>query len=298
MSPVASMWCGPASIGIGASLIVLWLSGLRQGILFYWGTRGQVVGSGNVMNVRAGYKSVRCLAGILALVLFLAEPVWGKEVAVQTSYKGIALIGLAPDPGVDYDVAIIAPERALDVIEDGLDLLLATSPESARDLDMLKKSGRVAFIYHPGFPKEIAGGLGTRLAAFAPNYFAGSATNFPVIFGRYIVKWDRKHIALTIAHELMGHGIQHLQGRLKTNGDLDTECEASLVEEGVRQQLGIDKTSALSVRFRQGLEWKYCVPFKQYIAANEPAEMALWNSLNPDVPALLAVFSRYAARTR
>jgi hypothetical protein len=257
-----------------------------------------VVGIGEVMNLIAEFEPVRWLAGVLGLALFLAEPARGEDVAVQTSYKGIALIGFAPDPSVDYDVAIIAPERALDVIIDGLDLLLETSPESAGDLDTLKRSGRVAFVYHPGFPKEIAGGLGTRLAAFAPNYFAGSATNFPVIFGRYIVKWDRKHIALTIAHELMGHGVQHLQGRLKTNGDLDTECEASLVEEGVRQQLGIDKTSALSVRFRQGLEWKYCVPFKQYMAATEPSEMVLWNNLNPDVPALLAVYSRYAASIR
>ena len=77
---------------------------------------------------------------------------------------------------------------------------------------------------------------------------------------------------------------------------LDKECEAYLIEEDVRQRLGIDKQSGMLVRFRQDLEWKFCVSFKQYMAKYEPDALAVWETLNPNVPVLLGVFQRYIAQ--
>ena len=49
------------------------------------------------------------------------------------------------------------------------------------------------------------------------------------------------------------------------------------------------------VRFRQELEWRWCSGFKQYIHRRNPAQMALWKQLNPDIPKLLALFADYVS---
>ncbi len=74
---------------------------------------------------------------------------------------------------------------------------------------------------------------------------------------------------------------------------LDSECEAGLYDEMVRQNLGADKHSQTAVNFRKQLEWRYCVPFKEYMTKYAPAKMALWNTLNPDVRQLHAIFEDY-----
>ncbi len=176
--------------------------------------------------------------------------------------------------------------------------MLEKSAYSAAVLKTLKNNGRVVIAYDPDFPFTDAGSIGADLATFAPYLFSktpdpSGQKDFPVIFGRYIVKWKMEELVLTLAHELLGHGKQHLQGRLESMSWLDSECEAGLYEEMVRQNLGMDKRSRVAVGFRQQLEWRYCVPFKEYMTKHAPAKMALWNTLNPDVPQLHAIFEDY-----
>ncbi len=229
-----------------------------------------------------------------------ASPLYAQDSIVKTIYRGIPIIGVQPDPTVKYDVTIMAPRRALEVIVEGFDLLLQTSPQAVADLTALKENGDLVIVYYPGHPRNVASTLGTDLAYFtARSPFqqgTGSGKTFTVVFGRYIVKWGAEEIALTLSHELMGHGIQHLKNRLDSMRSLDKECEAYLIEEDVRQRLGIDKQSGMSVRFRQDLEWKFCVSFKQYMAKYEPDALAVWETLNPNVPVLLGVFQRYIAQ--
>ncbi|MFP6741829.1 MAG: hypothetical protein VCD33_09430 [Alphaproteobacteria bacterium] len=227
-----------------------------------------------------------------AALAAMASPIYAQDGIIKTIYHGFPIIGVQPDPTATYDVTIMAPRRALEVIVEGFDLLLQTSPQAA-DLAALMENGDLVIVYYPGHSRNFASTLGTDLAYFTSRspFQQGTANDktFTVVFGRYIVKWGAEEIALTLSHELMGHGIQHLRNRLDSMRSLDTECEAYLIEEDVRQRLGIDKRSEMSVRFRQNLEWKFCVSFKQYMAKYEPDALAVWETLNPSVPTLLGV---------
>ena len=94
---------------------------------------------------------------------------------------------------------------------------------------------------------------------------------------------------------MVGNGMQHLEGRLETMAELDANCEAALYQEMAHQELGMNKHEGLQVRFRQQLEWLWCVDFKRYMMKHRPVQMALWKELNPDVPQLLDIFADYVA---
>lgn len=253
--------------------------------------------------IRSSRRSSRraIIASLLAAVLGAVAIVPGlaaRNEILEISHKGVRLIGVPPDPRADYDVPVIGARQAVDRIRTALDQLLEKSAYSARALKTLKRNGRVVIAYDPGFPLRDAGSSGANLAAFVPHLFSDTPNpsgrkDFPVIFGRYIVKWKTEELVLTLAHELLGHGMQHLHGRLESMSRLDSECEAGLYEEMVRQDLGTDKHSRIAVNFRQQLEWRYCVPFKEYMTKHAPAKMALWNTLNPDVRRLHAIFEDY-----
>ena len=118
---------------------------------------------------------------------------------------------------------------------------------------------------------------------------------FPVVISRYLAKWPRDRVAAALAHELVGHGIQYLEGRLGGMGPRDRECEANLYTEMAFQDLGEDKRSRFMTGFRQSLEWLWCKDFKDYMAAYAPDSTSLWKTLNPDVPELIAIFEQYVA---
>ena len=167
-----------------------------------------------------------------------------------------------------------------------------------------RDKGDVFVVYDPSFPESnLTNVLGDKLAKFRPDLFDNAAEltdgiAFPVVIGRYLAKWPRNEIAAVLASEMIGHGIQHLEGRLATMGEMDAKCEAGLYKEQVHQDLGFDKHSSLRVKFRQNLEWRWCTDFKRYMKAQRPAQMALWKQLNPNVPMLLAEFADYVAAKR
>lgn len=222
------------------------------------------------------------------------------EVNLRETHRGVSLIGVPPDPAADYDVRVIGAREALDKVRAALDLLLEKSPYTAAAIETLKSSGPVGIAYDPAFPYQVTGNLGVVLAEFMP-YFPGETPNpgeqkkFRVVVSRYIVKWKTDELAAVLAHELLGHGMQHLRGRSEAMSERDMECEASLYEEIANQDVGLDKYSLNMRGFRQNLEWFLCTPFKQYMTMHSPAQMALWKKLNPDVPQLLAVFEEYVA---
>jgi hypothetical protein len=250
--------------------------------------------------VRSGRQAIIASPLVAVLGALAIVPGIAAEAEIlEISHKGVSLIGVPPDPAVDYDVRVISARQGLEAVRAALDLLLEKSAYSAAVLETLKSNGDVVIVYNPGFPFEVAGSGGSvLLAAFFPTLLSetrdpGGRKDFPVIVGRYIVKWKTEELVLTLAHELLGHGIQHLHGRLETMSKRDSECEASLYQEMVQQNLGIDKHSQVMVSFRRALEWRWCAPFKQYMTKHTPAKMALWNTLDPDVPRLLAIFEIY-----
>ena len=214
-------------------------------------------------------------------------------------HRGVNLMALEPIAGASFDVEVVGKSRALGKLRAALDTLLDRSPLNAAAIEKLKRKGDVFIVYDPGYPKKPTPDiLGARLAEFRTDLFdnAEELTDgiaFAVVIGRYLVKWPSDEVAAMFAQEIVGHGMQHREGRFETMNQRDASCEAGLYKEQAHQDFGFNKHTALRVKFRQALEWHWCSDFKRYMKARVPERMALWKVLNPDVPALLAVFADY-----
>ena len=249
-------------------------------------------------------------AAALALALVVVSAVLHAPSAVAgngliwVTYKNVNLMALSPADDTQFDIKIVRGSKALSRLRAALNTLIESSPLSATVLEALQDKGDVFIVYDPGFPKsDMNVVLGDKLAEFRPDLFdnANELTDgiaFPVVIGRYLAKWPRNEIAAVLASEMIGHGIQHLEGRLATMGEMDAKCEAGLYKEQVHQDLGFDKHSSLRVKFRQDLEWRWCTDFKRYMKAQRPTQMTLWKQLNPNIPMLLAEFADYVAAKR
>ena len=237
-------------------------------------------------------------ARIIALMLsatFAGPGVHAQEVPFVASHRGVQLIAWSAQAEGYYDVEVINADHAMERIRSALDLIERKSSFGTATLDKLKNSGYVIVVYDPNFPRGAASGAGTVLAAFVPDLIVGDYSGtrrYPIVVGRYIVKWTTEGLASTLVHELV-HGNQHMNGRLRTLGELDRECEASLYQERALQDFGADKRSEQVVGLRRTLQLHSCVPFMRYMKANMPSKLELWNTLNPDVPQLLSIFDGY-----
>ncbi len=246
-------------------------------------------------------------AAALALALVVSSAMLHAPSAVAgngliwVTYKDVNLMALSPAADAEFDIKVVRGTKVLSRLRAALNTLIESSPLSATVLEALRDKGDVFIVYDPSFPKsDMNNVLDEKLAKFRPDLFdnADELTDgiaFPVVIGRYLAKWPRNEIAAVLASEMIGHGIQHLEGRLETMGEMDAKCEAGLYKEQVHQDLGFDKHSSLRVKFRQNLEWRWCTDFKRYMKAQRPAQMALWKQLNPNVPKLLAEFADYVA---
>ena len=216
-------------------------------------------------------------------------------------HRGVNLIALEPVAGASFDVDIVGKSRALGTLRAALDTLLDRSPLNAAAIAKLKRKGGVFIVYDPGYPKKPSPDiLGARLAEFRTDLFDNAAEltdgiAFAVVIGRYLVTWPSDEVAAMLAQEIVGHGMQQREGRFETMNQRDARCEAGLYKEKAHQDFGLNKHAALRVKFRQTLEWHWCSDFKRYMKARAPERMALWKTLHPDVPALLAIFADYVA---
>jgi len=229
------------------------------------------------------------LVAILALVLPLAAAAQGD--LPRTSYRGVGLYAVAPDPERKFDVSILSAERGVESMRGALDMLLSRSYLATNAIGSLQKHGRVILVYDPNYPDK-GEMLGYTVAGFFPKYFRERG-DFLVRVGRHGVKWPAKELAAVIAHELAGHGMQEARGERERMRPLDRECEAWLYEEQAYQDLGVDKLSKQMVEFRKQLEQRECSDFRRYQAQAVPVSLRLWESRNPNVTSLLVVFRQY-----
>lgn len=200
--------------------------------------------------------------------------------------------------GEKFDITPLASRLALDRIKKALEILYQKSPFSAKAIETLRGAGEVIIVYDPHFPKSRLSGL--TIAAFFPDFYQkdGPRKQFVTVVGRYGAKWPASELAAVLAHELVGHGMQHYRGRLEHVRTIDLECEAYLYEERVYQDLKMDKRAGEMIRFRQALEDQWCKSFRIHTARHDRKSMALWKRLNPDVPGILKVYLRYIERLR
>lgn len=214
-------------------------------------------------------------------------------------HRNIQLIALSTPPDKDFDIPVMPPKQALKVIRKSIDLIYANSPYTANRLVELSKSGPLIVIYNPEFPEWSRGDI--TLAAFLPYHFDLEGNTsvqeaYVAVLGRYIIKHSAAEIAAEgIAHELVGHGFQHRDGTLELLSGLDAECEASLYEMKVFQDLGVDMLSSHIVRFRLELEKHNCDDFKRFMGKRERSLMYLWDQKYIDVDRILRIFKDYEA---
>ena len=215
--------------------------------------------------------------------------------ALQEIHGGVAFIAIQAPPGTEFDIPIVAAPEALQHLKDAHDLLFAKSAAAAAAIDRLKQAGDVLIVFDPHFPART---LSSRtIAAFFPDYLKDRSPDHTslVVVGRYGINWPVGELGVVLAHELLGHGIQHLEGRLWRMRNLDMECEAFLWTEQATQDLGLNKEARSVISLRREIERHWCAGFIAWSAANQPAVAALWETRNPDVPALIDGFRSYAA---
>ena len=163
----------------------------------------------------------------------------------------------------------------------------------------MRKSGFVLLAYYPNNFRSRTRLNNQNVALFLPDFLkrrgvqASGGKEFIVVINHFGVKWPVRELAAVIVHELVGHGGQHLRGHIADGRVLDLECEASLHEEQAYQDFGVPKKSRSMVLFRRQMENRYCSDFRAYMRRRMPQGLALWDTLNPNVRALLRHFDTY-----
>jgi hypothetical protein len=248
--------------------------------------------------------SRRFLAVAAAFAVLFAAPSEAADgrplhgIVAERTADGIRLIALAPEQDTPFDISVLSPAEGLDKIEAALRLIDRKSPSNAAIIRRLKAAGAVMLFYYPNNFRD-RNRLNTQtVALFMPHFpklrgMGDDGYVFPVVINQFGVKWPAAELAAIIAHELAGHGLQHLENRIASARVLDLECEASLYQEQAYQDLGVPKKARSVVLFRRQMEYRYCADFRGYMQARTPRELAIWDTLNPDVATLLGVFRDY-----
>ena len=239
----------------------------------------------------------------------LGTPAWADiDAAVaaapkplERTYKGMRLVGVPAEPGVDYGIKLVSPLRGLKNLRKAFALIYRKSPYSVEAIETLKENGNVIVVYSPRLPQTKGGYL--LAAVFLPDFFKRGESgkgrkDFVVVVGPLAIKWPTPELAMVLVHELVGHGMQQLRGRMDYVRELDLECTANLYGEKFYQDIGIDKKAKEVIQARRALEEHWCSDFKRYMRKNTPRLMKTWDVLNPDVPRLLEAFDGYADALR
>ena len=235
-----------------------------------------------------------------AVLVLLFTSVFGDRVMARTSYEttgyeGIQIIAVPARMGVTYDVSIVPSKQALERIVKALDVIYTGSPYNRDGIEFLKKRRRVVVLYDPDHYQEQLGFI--MAATFRPeapeiSQISDGRKQLVVTVTRHGIKWPVQELAAVIVHELIGHGIQHLDGRLEVLRELDRECEAWMRMEQAFQDFSMDKTSQEMIMLRKQMEY-YCSDFSKYLLSKNQKNSRLWDVLDPDIPKLLKLYSQY-----
>lgn len=228
------------------------------------------------------------------LAMLVATPVLSADdEVVQFMHRGMQIAGKPAPEGKVYDIDLASPAEGAETVRKAADILIENSTYNATAIKKLKAAGNVVIVYDPAFPKRELTKI--TIAAFLPDFYQaeGRTKDFLTVVGRFGGKWSPRELAPVLAHELTGHGMQHLRGRLEHVREVDLECEAYLYQEKAYQDLGFDKGAREMVQFRKVLEGHWCADFKNWQRKNKRVALASWDQLNPDVPAILEDYLVY-----
>lgn len=236
--------------------------------------------------------------------LLVALTLWALPAVAQRDrgglieeHEGITLIALPLPAGAPAGVRLPRQILGLERLAAAYDALVGQSPLSRRAIERLKSDGIVLLIYEPwGLPRTVHGD--EAVALFMPHFpdaygLASGKRRYIVVVGPIGIQWPHEELAAVLAHELAGHGIQHLEARIDKMRELDVECEAYLIKEQANQDLRLDKDSRLLMSERLAMERHYCADFRAFMARHGPDDLGLWSARNPDTSRLLSIFERY-----
>lgn len=234
---------------------------------------------------------------LAAFICLISTPPWADSHIIVEQRDGMTLAAIKPPPGTSYDVPLMPAREGLKRINAAFRLLHRKSPYSIAQIETLKKNGPVTVIYDPRYPNPKIDISTVRVAIFLPNLSkdkSGTADGkkYFALIGRHGIKWPEPELAAVLAHELVGHGMQHFRDRIEGTRNVDLECEATLYQEMAHQDLGMDKFSGEMIRFQKQLA-SLCMNFIAYLKKNDPPRARLWEAISPDVPELLSVFDNY-----
>jgi len=216
---------------------------------------------------------------------------------IRKEHNGITYIALPAPKHKKFDVPIVDGPTAMATLIKAMDMLEGKKSFTSSQINKLKRHGHITIVYDPRYPDKRASMSSVQVALFSPHFFGRvesrmKGRNFLVIVSRHGIKWPLKEMAAVMVHELVGHGIQHLNNRWNKMRLIDMECEAWLYEEMAYQDMGIDKFSKEMITFKKQLA-QQCDGFLRHLRNKNPAGNALWEKLNPVVPKLLVHFHKY-----
>ncbi len=232
-----------------------------------------------------------------AFFTLIPTSLWANSHFIVEKWDGMTLAAFGPPPDVTYDVPILPAREGLDKIIKAFRLIHRLSPFSARQIEILKKNGPVTIFYEPRYPDPKIDFSTIRVAVFLPSLSkdedgTADGKKYYAVIGRHGIKWPEPDLAAVLVHELVGHGMQHLLGRIEGIRNADLECEATLYQEKAHQDFGMDKFSSEMIKFQKQLAG-LCMNFIAYLKKNDPERARLWDNPAPDVAELLRGFETY-----
>ena len=234
--------------------------------------------------------------GVFALgsFLFLSAPTPARSTElVEQTFDGMTVLAL---DGAESGAGVSAPSAQYGAlrIREALEILRRRSPESYRAVMALK--GRVYIEYDPA-DRLLASPSGP-LALFrartgVKELDRAGTRSFVAVLGARVIQWPVAELAGIIVHELVGHGNQYDQNRLRAMDHKDRECEARLHQLRAYQDLGVTARDGTMAAFRTSLEDVWCQGLSSYLSVSWPAAHDLWTIASLDVQGLLVAFDTY-----
>ncbi|MHC4094009.1 MAG: hypothetical protein ACYSVY_27675 [Planctomycetota bacterium] len=232
--------------------------------------------------------------GVLALgsVLLLTPSVLAAEITREID-AGITLLSASEiDTGPQREV--LGGREALARIEVALEVLRTGSPNSYDAMTNL--GGRIVIKYDPddAFLDALGGPLAVFRSYTGIEKLDRSADPLYVaVLGARAVRWPAEDLAGIIVHEIVGHGRQHAEGRLRAMHRNDRECEARLYQLRACQDLGISPARGTMAAFQQSLEEVWCGQFLSHLRRAWPEAGNLWAAASEDPERVFASYEAY-----
>lgn len=237
----------------------------------------------------------------LGSFLFLSNPTPARSTEIiEQKFDGMTVLAL---DAVSSEAGSNAPsaEYGAQRIREALEILRRRSPEYYRAVRAL---GRVYIEYDPA--DHLLASPSGPLALFrartgVKELDRTGARTFVAVLGARVIQWPVAELAGIIVHELVGHGNQYYQNRLRAMDHKDRECEARLHQMRAYQDLGVAVADGTMAAFRTSLEDVWCQSFSSYLSDFWPGVHDLWTAGNLDAARLLVAFNtyrRYGARIR